>query len=144
MTCIHLTRDHDPEYVLLTKERTSFEHEREIIGKTNYRYPPKQSYKSLKEEQIAMKLFVSYNPFPKKFRDTPYYDFVKDIYENITNEDTLKEIGKKINELFEMRGMIICFYWITTLTPIAKHAFTMAYAHATMWKAWDGIGQWKY
>lgn len=140
---VYLTINKSPDLVIFTTQNTTFEKERELIAKTEYKCPPKDNYDSLKEENKAMKSFTSNNKFPEKFMDTIYYKYVKDLYENITNDKKIKEIGLKWVKNYGDNHLHKLYYWIVNLSPLSRYKFTSSYAASALNDGFDGIGFWQ-
>jgi hypothetical protein len=142
---VYLTPNHDDDIAIQTSTITTFEREREILAKTEFKCIPDESYPGYKLEKLAMEKFVAANPFPVKFDDSWGYPYTKKIYENITNNEKIKEVGMEIANLGgnTMNKLYIVSYWITHLSPLAKYRFTCSYAGTALNYGFDGVGDWQ-
>ena len=74
------------------------------------------------------------------------YDLTKRLYENIVNEEVVKEMGNIINERGGFQAMQATFYIVTMGSPWYKGSRSDQAYYAVKYllnKWWDGIGKWQ-
>ena len=81
-------------------------------------------------------LFVMYS----EFGPTTYL-CMKAIYENLTNEEYIRNIGKSLNEQGGFTTMHSVYYLICNFTPISNFEFKKWWL-SNLNETWDGIGTW--
>ena len=107
-------------------------------------FRPRAFYNSIEEEHDAMLRYTSSNAWPTWFGDFEFYDDCRDIYNHITNEQALREIGMRIYSKRENTDDLrAVFYFMTNMSPLSIMAFTIAYTRPMLSSAWNGIGNWR-
>ena len=76
--------------------------------------------------------------------DRKDYQTCKDIYNNITNEEKLREIGNMLNDTVGLNKMKEIYYLLFYTSPLAhSDSLLIRSCHSTVEAAWNGIGEWR-
>ena len=124
--------------------------------------------KELDEELNKIKDFIKRHPLPpvdeneefwkdviSRFRDNSglnlmaiysfvRFDILKEMYENLTDEDIIKDCGKKLNRDGKFNAMIINHYILSgAIRKLNKEDSLVDGQMRIIEFWWDGIGEWK-
>ena len=94
------------------------------------------------EENQFIVDFCGQRPIPVVYTDAWLWEWSNTLYNNITNEAVVKEIGQEIHAEYGHHGMQSVFYFLNR-TPVAFNGMTWSIFKSCLNIAWDGVGNWR-